>query len=380
MSSASKITSATTLPQISPPKPWVHHLTIDTFYKVLQRTLLNPFLAWVLVLCLRAHVTPTTDVAWILAVGYASVLTALFVAQVVNHRVGHGSPRIVDSEREVVLVTGGASGLGLLIAQIYGMKGASVAVLDIKDIGDRECDEVFGEGVLYLKCDVGDRQALENAQVRIQDELGTPTIIINCAAARINGHRLLELPADCFEKTMRTNLLAAFHLYQVFLPGMLCEAENGGTLVTISSVVGQLSPAGLSDYSASKAGLSALHRSLEAELRGNEQIKTLLVEIGQMATPLFDWVRTPNHFFAPVLEPVEVAREIVAAIDSGQGGVLRLPFFGKLVNWYAVFPAAVQIVARYLSGIDDAVSSSLPNRAVPTDRRRVTRNSKKRTD
>ena len=160
----------------------------------------------------------------------------------------------------------------------------------------------------------------------------------------------------------------------------MSKAENGGTIVTVSSVLGHLAPAGLSDYSVSKAGLSTLHRSLEAELRGNEHIKTLLVEIGQMATPLFDWVRTPNHFFAPVMEPVEVAREIVAAIDSGQGGVLRLPLFGKLVNWYAVFPAAVQVMARYLSGIDEAVSSSLPNRDTPPKGRQVTRDSKNRTD
>jgi NAD(P)-dependent dehydrogenase (short-subunit alcohol dehydrogenase family) len=215
-------------------------------------------------------------------------------------------------------------------------------------------------------------------------QLGTPTIIINCAAARINGGTLLELPADAFEKTVRTNLLAAFHLYQVFLPGVV-EAENGGTIVTVSSVLGQLSPAGLSDYSASKAGLSALHRTMEAEFRGNDQIKTLLVEVGQMATPLFDWVRTPSHFFAPVLEPVEVAREIVAAVDSGQGGVLRLPSFAKLVNLYAVLPGALQRVARYVSGIDHAVSSGLRQRDAPSNKspennRRVLRSAKDRTD
>jgi short-subunit dehydrogenase len=210
-------------------------------------------------------------------------------------------------------------------------------------------------------------------------QLGTPTIIINCAAARINGYSLLNLSADAFVQTVQTNLTAAFHLYQVFMPGIM-DAENGGTLVTVGSVLGQLSPAGLSDYSASKSGLSALHRTMEAELRGHEQIKTLLVETGQMSTPLFSWVRTPSRFFAPVLEPVEVAREIVAAVDSGHGGVLRLPAFAKLVNWYAVLPGAVQVVARYLSGIDEAVSSGLQGRDTPNGGGRVLRSSKKRTD
>lgn len=208
-------------------------------------------------------------------------------------------------------------------------------------------------------------------------QLGTPTIIINCAAAQINGHPLLGLPAEAFEKTVRTNLMAAFHLYQVFLPGIIAEAENGGTMVTVSSVLGQLSPAGLSDYSASKAGLSALHRTMEAEFRSDERIKMLLVETGQMATPLFDWVRTPSHFFAPVLEPVEVAREIVAAVDSGRGGVLRLPAFATLVNWYAVLPGAVQLIARYLSGIDNAVSSSIQERDGGSEHRYPLRSNKK---
>lgn len=174
----------------------------------------------------------------------------------------------------------------------------------------------------------------------------------------------MDLTAEAFEKTIRTNLLAAFHLYQVFLPGIMTRAENGGTIVTVSSVLGQLSPAGVCDYSASKAGLSALHRTMAAELRNQEKIKTLLVETGQMATPLFDWVRTPSHFFAPVLQPVDVARQIVAAVDSGRGGVLRMPTFTKLVNWYAVLPAAVQCAARYLSGIDRAVSLGLAGRSV----------------
>ncbi|CAG8339932.1 unnamed protein product [Penicillium salamii] len=336
------------------PTPRPTRLTVDTLLTVLSKSLFNPFIAWILVLCLRAHATPQTDPAWILTVTYASVLTVVFVARGINDRIAYGSPRTV-SEDEVVLVTGGASGLGLLIAQIYAMRGTSVAVLDIKEL-DEDASGIFGDGVLYIACDVTDRGALETAKERITDVLGRPSIIINCAAARINGLPLLELSAGAFEKTIRTNILAAFHLYQLFLPGVVA-AENGGTLVTVSSVLGQLTAAGLSDYAASKAGLSALHRTIEAEMRGSP-IKTLLVEVGQMSTPLFDWVQAPNQFFAPVLEPVEVAREMVAAIDGGRGGVIRLPAYATLVNWYVVLPAAVQRIARYLSGIDAAVTQS----------------------
>lgn len=191
--------------------------------------------------------------------------------------------------------------------------------------------------------------------------------MVNCAAARINGQSLLSLPADAFQKTIRTNLLAVFHTCQVLLTGML-SAPNGGTIVNVSSVLGQLSAAGLGDYSASKAGLSALHHTLEAELRvagHHEKVKLLLVETGQLSTPLFDWIQTPSNFFAPILEPVQVAQEIVAAIDEGRGGVIRLPAFAALARWYAVFPAGMQRIARYHSGIDLAVAQGSPARRSP---------------
>ncbi|PYH87464.1 NAD(P)-binding protein, partial [Aspergillus ellipticus CBS 707.79] len=201
---------------------------------------------------------------------------------------------------------------------------------------------------------------VEEVVGRVERELGTPTVLIHCAAARIHGLPLRDLPVQAFQKTIQTNLLAAVHAYQVFLPRMLA-APNGGTIVTVGSVLGQLCAAGLADYSASKAGLNALHRTLEAELRASgedEKVKMILVEPGQIATPLFQSVRTPNRFFAPVLEPVHVAQEIVSAVDGGRAGVIRLPTFAMLVNWYAVLPAGVQRVARYLSGIDGAVAQA----------------------
>lgn len=75
-----------------------------------------------------------------------------------------------------------------------------------------------------------------------------------------------------------------------------------------------------------------------------------------MSTPLFDTIETPNPFFAPILEPVQVAQAIISVVDSGNGGVIRLPAFAALVSWYAVLPFGIQKIARLLSGIDTAVA------------------------
>ena len=126
-----------------------------------------------------------------------------------------------------------------------------------------------------------------------------------------------------------------------------------GTIVTLSSVLGHLGAAQLTDYCASKAGLIALHTSLSAELRcSHPEIKTVLVTPGQLSTPMFDGVRTPSSFFAPVLEPVEVAKEMIKVIDAGGSEVLAMPLYARWVGWMGVLPVGVQRIVRWVSGVD----------------------------
>ena len=129
-----------------------------------------------------------------------------------------------------------------------------------------------------------------------------------------------------------------------------------GTIVTISSVVGQLGPKFLTDYASTKAAVTTLHYSLTADLGGvNSPIKTLLVELGQMSTDLFAGVETPSTFVAPVLEPVGVAKEIIAAIDAGKSGVLAMPTYSKWIHLMKVLPVSIQRVARWWSGCDEVM-------------------------
>ena len=285
-----------------------------------------------------------------------------------NKRIAYGRSRSVDLSEEVIAITGGASGLGLLIAEVYGMRGASVAVLDVREL---ENDEA--RGVYYYKCDVGDRVQVAAVAKQIEKDvgllfsagscppllmllcvkLGTPSILINNAGV-VNGKSLLSLTAEDLDTSLRVNLLAHFYTIQTFLPGMLIS-DNGGTIVTVSSVLAHLGCANLSDYTAAKAGLVALHASLSAELVKYPNIKTLLVTPGQIATPLFEGVRTPSNFLAPVLEPVDVAKEIIAAIDAGVSGELAMPLYARWIGVLDVLPVGLQKVLRWASGMDKAM-------------------------
>jgi hypothetical protein len=80
-------------------------------------------------------------------------------------------------------------------------------------------------------------------------------------------------------------------------------------------------------YSTSKAALFSLHESLTAELGLSSPVKTTLVVAGQLYTPLFYGVETPSTFFAPVLEPLEIARQIVKNIETRKGGEIYAPWY-----------------------------------------------------
>ena len=141
----------------------------------------------------------------------------------------------------------------------------------------------------------------------------------------------------------------------------MLASETGGTIVTVSSVLGKLGASHLSDYTAAKAGLIAMHASLRAELssptapEGAENIRTILVTPGQLSTSLFEGVETPSSFLGPVVEPVELAREMVRMIDAGESGEISMPLYARCINWLHVLPAGFQKVVRGISGVDRAM-------------------------
>ncbi|TLD24705.1 short chain dehydrogenase/reductase [Venturia nashicola] len=288
-------------------RSWQSFLTIDVLYSAALKTILHPFVAFMIPVSLRAVTVPYSNISMQVSIAYATLLAFWWMLSVINKRVAFGLPREVDLDEEVIVITGGSNGLGRLIADFYAMRGASVAVLDV---AKRDDDDMMG--LEFYRCDVGDRTQVEAAAAKLRKDLGVPTILINNAAV-VNGKSILDLSTEEVEKNFRVNLLSHYHTVQTFLPGML-DAERG-TIVTIASVLGYLGCANLSDYTAAKAGLVAFHASLKAELscsahQGAEKIKTVLVTPGQLGTPMFGGLKTPSTFLAPIVEPVELAKEI----------------------------------------------------------------------
>ncbi|OLN92233.1 Short-chain dehydrogenase/reductase family 16C member 6-like protein 1 [Colletotrichum chlorophyti] len=330
---------------------WFAPLSVDLFVKVFKITFFHPFVSWIIPLCFRAQAVPWDAPQMLGAIAWATFITLCWMANIINQRIAYGLPRDVDLSEEVIVITGGGSGLGLLIAEVYGMRGATVAVLDVNDMENGEA-----RGVTFYKCDVTDKAQLAKVATEIERDLGTPTVLINNAAI-VKGKSLLDLDFEDIDKSITTNLTAHFYTLKTFLPPMI-RGGQGGTIVTMSSVLGHLGAASLTDYAAAKAGVTALHKSLTAELRASHpEIRTILVEPGQLSTPLFYGVQTPHAFLAPVVEPVDVCKEVIAAIDAGRSAHVAMPLYARWIHWYNVLPASVQHLARRVAGVDTSMNT-----------------------
>ncbi|KXL42615.1 hypothetical protein M433DRAFT_140093 [Acidomyces richmondensis BFW] len=324
-------------------------ITVDLLLHVLHRTLFHPFIACLIPLCYRAIGAPTNSLPFRATAAYAAFIALCWVISALNQHLAFGPPRSVDWEHELVVITGGAAGLGRVLAQTFGMRGANVAILDIKSPPKGEGEEEGWEDVKFYECDVSDPAAVERARDKIISD----------------GYTLLRAPLNYVTTSLHTNLHASFHTLRAFLPSLL-SSPVGGHIITISSVLAKLGASHLSEYTAAKAGLLALHNSLRAELTsatappGAENIRMILVTPGQLdGTDMFSNVRPPRPFWGPKVSVVELAAEIVRMVDAGRGGEISMPVYARWIECLGILPASVQSGIRRWSGVDRAMEEAI---------------------
>ncbi|KAK5304727.1 hypothetical protein LTR99_003792 [Exophiala xenobiotica] len=363
------------------PRPWYRFITLDLLLLILANSVFHPYITFIFYLCIAAlhrHREPVAHYTlW-----YTAFLAVVEVGVWANQRVTYGRHRKVRWEDEVVIITGGGSGLGRVLAEMFLRKGVKgVAVLDVKEPDEEAREAMERWDLVWEVVDVSKVEDVKKAVERVVTELGAPTILINNAATGVAGLPLLTssssqnqaaaaaatLSPDQASRTMTINCLSHFNTLSALLP-YLTSSKNktGAHIVTISSILAHLSPASLADYSASKAAVSSLHSTLCHELRCHpdpsvfSRVKTLLVEPGQLDTQLFaDITSVPfyAHFFGPVLRAQDVAKEIIRTIERGDGGVIRMPFYAKCMPFFNALPGSVQLGMRWFSGIDRAIVS-----------------------
>ncbi len=184
-------------------------------------------------------------------------------------------------EGRAALVTGGASGIGLRIVQRFAEEGARVAIVDV----DGEAAEAAAAGIpgaLAVRADIGDRAGVVTAVAAARAGLGPIELLVNNAAT-CSDTPFAVMPDQEWERDLAVDLSAAYRLVQELREDLIASR---GVVLSIASVNG-LAHFGNEAYSAAKAGLLALTRSLAVGL-GPAGVRVNAIAPGTIVTPIWD--------------------------------------------------------------------------------------------
>jgi all-trans-retinol dehydrogenase (NAD+) len=249
---------------------------------------------------------------------------------------------MIDLAHKKVLITGGASGIGRLLAQELARASCQIVLWDINqealDATVKMVRDQFKVDARGYFCDVGNRENVDAVASRVLSDVGAIDILINNAGV-VSGNSFLEIEPAKIEKTFAVNTLALFWVTRAFLPAML-KAQSGH-IVTIASAAGWIGVKRLVDYSASKWAAVGFDEALRMELRQvAPSIKTLVVCPFFINTGMFDGVKTRFSWLLPILDERVVVKKIVRAIKKNRRRIL-MPWIVYFVPLLRMLPVGL---------------------------------------
>ena len=173
----------------------------------------------------------------------------------------------LDLQGRTAVVTGGARGIGRAIAERMLASGASVAIWDMDAAAMAKTAAELGPNVSTHQVELTDEAAVRAAAAATIEWQGGVDILVNNAGNTGGNAPTWQLPADQWRRVVEVNLVGPFLACSALIPGMV--ERRYGRIVNIASVAGKEGNPNASHYSAGKAGLIALTKSLGKELSGH---------------------------------------------------------------------------------------------------------------
>jgi len=230
---------------------------------------------------------------------------------------------------DIVLITGGGSGIGRLMSLKLADLGAIIVTWDVNTKGNEETVSMIkaNGGTAYgYTVDLTKKEKIYEVAEEVKKDVGVVKILINNAGI-VSGSALLDTPDDKIIRTFEVNVFAQFWTMKTFLPDMI--KAKSGHIVNVASLAGHSGMHKLVDYCSSKFAAVGIDDSIKVELKvqGHDSyIKTTVVCPYYISTGMFAGVQSK---IIPILEPDFVAESAVQGIITNKPQVI--------VPWWCSF-------------------------------------------
>ncbi len=214
---------------------------------------------------------------------------------------------------KAALVTGVTGGIGKAAAQALHRQGAAVVGTGRRQDALESLASELGENFFPLECDLADEEAVAGLAARAAELTGNIAILVNCAGVTRDG-LFMRLRDDDWNSVLKVNLTSAAVLSKSVLRNMM--KARWGRIINVTSVVAATGNPGQTNYTASKAALTAVTKSLAAEV-ASRGITVNAVAPGMIETAMTD--KMPEQSVASIKARIPVGRigtseEVAAAI------------------------------------------------------------------
>ncbi|CDR88291.1 related to a retinal short-chain dehydrogenase/reductase [Sporisorium scitamineum] len=371
--------------------------SIDTVVAFLKWSIFNPLLsiAYLIALGCDVHGCNTSN-AW-LQRGLEACKELLLLAHSERERVAIGVAALVilagwwlvlsshlwynrvylrpirrnEWKDELVVITGGAAGIGYRTAVRFAAKGAKVIVIDrqklpaIESSPATSIETLARTNISAYICDLSSEDALAKVLNSILAIHGIPTVVVNNAGFT-HSQPITQLSPSQLSRLINVNLTSHLWLLQHLLPHMIQRVQNdgrrGGHIVSTASVMGHTGVSQMIDYCASKHGVVGLHKALRYELdycHRCPQIRTTLLVLGHVQTQLFEGLKYNwlARFLGPAVHPDAVAKRIVSAVQKRRGGTIAMPWYANWSEVFALLPSWATDFAHWLLAANTSMDS-----------------------